>query len=66
MCGLVSISLVAHNLAYNENKLDKNSSYLSRDMLNFDFLEKGLGIASLSYFVYDLPRKMFLTSYSIS
>ena len=26
-------------------------------MPNFDFLEKGLGIVSPSYFVYDISRK---------
>ena len=34
--------------------------YRSRDMLTFDFLEKGLGIVSLPQFVYDFSRKMFL------
>ena len=29
-------------------------------MLNFGFLEKGLGIVSPSNFVYDFSRKMFL------
>ena len=29
-------------------------------MLNFDFLEKVLGITSLPHFVYDFSRKMFL------
>ena len=28
-------------------------------MLNFSFSEKGLGLVSLSYFVYDFSRKMF-------
>ena len=28
-------------------------------MLNFDFLEKGLGIASLLYFVYDFEEECF-------
>ena len=28
-------------------------------MLNFDFLEKGQGIASPPHFVYDFSRKMF-------
>ena len=32
-------------------------------MLNFDFLEKGLGIISPPYFVYDFSRKIFLKSY---
>ena len=29
-------------------------------MLNFDFLEMGLGIVSLPHLVYDFSRKMFL------
>ena len=33
-------------------------------MLNFDFLEKGLGIVSAPHFLYDFLRKMFLTLYS--
>ena len=32
----------------------------SRDTLNFDFLEKGLGIVSSPHFGYDLARKMYL------
>ena len=35
-------------------------------MLNFDFLEKGLEIVSVPYFVYDFSRKMFLVLYSIN
>ena len=34
-------------------------------MLNFNFLERGLGLASPPHFVYDFSRKMFLTLYSI-
>ena len=33
-------------MAYNENKLHKTLGYWSRDTLNFDFLEKGMGIVS--------------------
>ena len=33
-------------------------------MLNFDFLYKGLGIASPAHFVYDFSTKMFLMLYS--
>ena len=29
-------------------------------MLNFDFLDKGLGIISPAYFVYDFSTKVFL------
>ena len=28
-----------------------------RDMLNFDFLDKGLGIVSSAHFVYDFSKK---------
>ena len=42
------------------------SDYWSRDKLNFDFLEKSLGIVSLTYFEYDFPTKMFLMLYSIN
>ena len=35
-------------------------------MLNFDFLEKGLGLASPTHFVYDFSRKMFLMEYSVN
>ena len=35
-------------------------------MLNFDFLGKGLGIASPAHFVCDFSTKMFLMLYSIN
>ena len=35
-------------------------------MLNFDFLEKDLGLVSLPHFAYDFSRKMFLMLYSIN
>ena len=35
-------------------------------MLNFDFLEKGIGIVSPPYFVYNFSRKVFLILYSIN
>ena len=38
----------------------------SRDMLNFGFLEKGLGIVSPPHFVNDFSRNMFLMLYSIN
>ena len=34
-------------------------------MLNFDFLDKDLGIVSPAHFVYDFPRKISLMLYSI-
>ena len=35
-------------------------------MLNFDILDKGLGIVSAANFVYDFSTKMFLELYSIN
>ena len=35
-------------------------------MVNFDFLEKGLGIVSLPHFVYNFSRKMFLMLYALT
>ena len=35
-------------------------------MLNFDFLEKGLGIVSPRNFVYEFSTKVFLMLYSIN
>ena len=35
-------------------------------MLNFDFLDKGLGVFSPAHFVYDFSTKMFVMLYSIS
>ena len=57
---------MALNLAYNENKLYKTLDYWSRDLLNSDFSEKGLGIVFTQRFVYDFSRKMFLILYSIN
>ena len=53
-------------LAYNKNKLYKTSNYRYRDMLNFDFLEKGLVIVSPQHFVYDFTRKIFVVLNSIN
>ena len=54
---LASIISIALNLAYSKDKLYRTLDYWSRDMLNFDFLGKGLGIVSPPYFVYDVSRK---------
>ena len=57
---------IPFNLAYNKDKLYKTLDYWSIDMLNFDFLEKGLGIVAPPYFVNNFSRKMFLMLYSIN
>ena len=41
----------ALKLAYNRNKLFKTLHYWSRDTLNFDFSDKGLGIISAAHFL---------------
>ena len=57
---------IVFKLAYNRNKLFKTLHYWSRDMLNFDFLDKDLGIVSPAHCVYDFSTKMFLLLYSIN
>ena len=51
--------LMILNLAYNKSKLYKTLDYWSWDMLNFSFLEKGLGIVSPPHFVYIFQQKCF-------
>ena len=49
--------MIALNLACSENKMYKTSDDLSRDMLDFDILENGLGIVSPPHFASDLCIK---------
>ena len=35
-------------------------------MLNFDILDRGLGIVSAAHFVYDFSTKIFLKLYNIN
>ena len=51
---------------HSESQLLKNDFICSRDMFNFYFLEKGLGIVSPPHFVYDFKRKIFLILHSIT
>ena len=64
VCSLISLYSIALKLAYNRNKLCKILQYWSRDMLKFDYLDKGLGIVSPAHFVYDFLTKMFFMLYS--
>ena len=57
---------IVHNLACNIIKRCRTWDYWSRDMLNFDFLQKGLGIVSPPYFMKDVSRKIFLMLHSIN
>ena len=65
VCSLVTIYLDRPQLGIIFKKLCKTLDVF-RDMLNFDFLEKGLGIVSPPHFVYDFSRKMFFMLYSIN
>ena len=57
---------IALKLVYNRNKLFKTLHYWPRNMLNFEFLDRVLGMVSPVHFVYDFSRKMFLMLYSIN
>ena len=59
VCSLVSITFDSPQLG-KQNKIYKTLEDRSRDMRNFAFLEKGLGIVSLLHFAYDFSRRMFL------
>ena len=52
--------------SFNKNKQYKTLDHSSRDMFNFNFSEKGLGLVSSAHFVYDFSRKMFLMLHSIN
>ena len=65
VCIIVSIYFDSPQLRI-QNKLYKTLDYWSRDMLNFNFWEKGLGKVSPPYFTFDFARKMFLMLYSIN
>ena len=50
---------------YNKTRLHETLVHSPRDILNFDFFKKDLGIVSPPHFAYDFSRKMFLILYSI-
>ena len=49
-----------------KNKLYKTFCYWSRNILNFNFSEKGLGVVSPPHFVFVCSRKMFLMLCSVN
>ena len=53
-------------MEYNKSKMYKTLDCGSRDILNFNFLEKGQGIVSLLHFMNNFSRKMFLMLYSFN
>ena len=48
-----------------KNKFYKTLNYSSGGTLNFDFLEKCLGIVSSPPFMYNFSRKIFIILYSV-
>ena len=58
--------LITLSLTFDRNKLYKTLGYRIRDMLNFDLLEKNLGVCSSPHFVHDFSRKLFLMLHSIN
>ena len=65
-CNLVSIYCDRSQLAIQKSKLYKTLDYWSRDMLNFNFWRKSLGLVSPSDFVHEFSRKIFLMLHSIN
>ena len=61
VCSLVSIYFDNPQLGQTIKTLD----YWSRDMLNFNISEKGLGLVSPPHFVYDFSRKLFHMLHSV-
>ena len=51
--------LIALKLAYNKNKFHKTWDRWSRDILNLDFLEKGLGIVPSPHLCMNFQQKCF-------
>ena len=63
---LVSTLFDSPQLVIKKTKLYKTLDHWSRDMLNYNFSEKSLGLVSPAHFVYDFSRKLFLVLHSIN
>ena len=61
VCSLVSIYFDIHQPGIQWKQKCKTLHYWSRDIFNFDFLEKVLEIVA-----YDFSRKMFLMLYTVN
>ena len=64
VCSLFHNISIALELVYNRNKLFETLHYWSRNILNFEFLDKGLGMVSPVHFAHNFSRKMFCMLYS--
>ena len=56
---------MALNMQYNKNKLYKTDHYWSWNVLNFNFPEKGLKLASPPHFLFDFFKKLLTMLFSI-
>ena len=68
VCSLVLIYIDSPQFGLQQKKKKRYETlgYWSRDMLNFYFVEKGLGIVSPPHFMYGFSRKIFLMLHSIN
>ena len=55
-----NISWKTRTWTCSKSKLYKTLYCHSRDIINFNFLEKDLGLVSWPYFVYDFSKKIFI------
>ena len=59
VCCWFQFNLIVLKLVYNKNKLYKTLDHLSRDMLNFDFLEKkSKNIISTTFWVWLIKKNV--------
>ena len=67
VCSLVLIYIDSPQFGLQQKKKRYETlGYWSRDMLNFYFVEKGLGIVSPPHFMCGFSRKIFLMLHSIN
>ena len=65
VCSLVLISFDSAKLGTQKKQIDNTIDYFSRDMSDFDFLGKGMGIGFPALIAYYFSRKMFIMLYFI-
>ena len=66
VCSLVSLYFNSPQLSIQQKQTVKTLDYWSRDMLNFNFSEKGMGLVFPPHFEHDFSRKMFLILHFIN
>ena len=66
VCSLILLYFDSPQISIQQKQMFKTFQYWSRDMLKFEFLDKGLGINSPAHFLYDFSTEIFLMLYSIN